>query len=38
MLSPIIGKALAMIAEQRMATPAVLTIAEKTLRIKKIQR
>ncbi len=35
MLRPIIGKALAMMAEQRIATPAVLTMAEKTLRTRK---
>ena len=37
-VKPSIGKALAMIAAQRIATPAVLTKAEKTLRMKNTQR
>ena len=37
-LKPSIGKALAMMAEQRIETPAVLTKAEKTFKIKNTQR
>ena len=37
-LKPSIGKALAMIAEQRIETPTVLTKAEKTFKIKNTQR
>ena len=37
-VKPSIGKALAMMAEQRIETPAVLTKAEKTFKMKNTQR